>query len=118
MRQIASAIVLLSVITLIGSAQSPARDITLVQTGTGSIRGRVLAAGTDAPLRNARVQPTAAVGSVPAVFTDGEGRFVCTSLAAGQYRLCHQARLRHDEHWRSTFRRYRDTSGGRRPRHR
>jgi hypothetical protein len=37
--------------------------------------------------RHARVQTTAAVGSVPAVFTDAEGRFVIPSLAPGRYQL-------------------------------
>jgi hypothetical protein len=57
MRHIASVLVLLSVVTLMGDAQSPASDIpTLLQPGSllqpesGSIRGRVLGAGTDEPL--------------------------------------------------------------------
>jgi hypothetical protein len=87
MRQIALAVVLLSAVTLSEAAQSPARDNTPRQTGTGSIRGRVLAAGTGAPLRNARVQAMSAVGGVPAVFTDADGQFAILSLAAGQYRV-------------------------------
>jgi hypothetical protein len=87
MSYLALAVVLFSAVTLIASAQSPARDNTARQTGTGSIRGRVLAAGTAAPLRNARVQAMSTVGGAPAVFTDADGQFAILSLAAGQYRL-------------------------------
>ena len=86
-RSLASAIVLLGVVTLIGHAQAPARDVTPRPTGTGSIRGRVLAAGTDAPLRSARVQATAADQAAAPPFTDAEGRFVLSIPADGSSRL-------------------------------
>ena len=55
-------------------------------TGTGSIRGRVIADDGDEPLRKARVViggPT----SIPPGFTDDQGRFAFTKLPAGQYAL-------------------------------
>ncbi len=85
MSRIASAVVFLSAVTLIGHAQSPARDTAQPQTGNGIIRGRVLAAGTDAPLRNARVRVTSSIGAVPVALTDADGRFVVPSLVAGAY---------------------------------
>ena len=68
-------------------AQSPARDITPPQAATLSIRGRVLAAGTDAPLRSARVLATAANQAAAPAFTDAEGRFVFSIPADGSSRL-------------------------------
>lgn len=85
MSRIFPAVVLLSAVALIGRAQSPALDSAQQQAGTGIIRGRVLAAGTDGPLRNARVQITSSVGARPVVVTDADGRFVVPSLAAGPY---------------------------------
>lgn len=85
MSRIFPAVVLLTAVTLIGHAQSPARDIARQQTGTGAIRGRVLAAGADAPLRNARVQITSSVGALTVVLSDADGRFVVPSLVAGPY---------------------------------
>ena len=87
MKRITSTIVVLGAVARLAYAQPPPRDIALPQAGIGSIRGRVLAADNDAPLRSARVQITSAVGTVPAVFTDADGRFVFPSIAAGQYRL-------------------------------
>jgi hypothetical protein len=59
--------VFLSAIALTGQAQSP--------SGRVSLHGRVVAAETGAPLRNARVQPTTATQAVPPAFTDADGRF-------------------------------------------
>jgi hypothetical protein len=88
MRQIASVLVVLSVVTLMGYAQSPASDIpTLLRPGSGSIRGRVLGAGTDEPLRNARVQATTPNQPVPPAFTDADGRFVVSLPGGGSSRL-------------------------------
>src|SRR5258705_11386174 len=84
MIRIASAVVFLSAVTLMGQAPSPARDSAPQQTGGGSVSGRVLAADTDAPLRNARVQLTSSA-SLPVVATDADGRFIVSGLRAGQY---------------------------------
>jgi protocatechuate 3,4-dioxygenase beta subunit len=87
MRRVASTLLLLGSIVRVASAQPPPRGIAPQQTGIGSIRGRVLAADSDAPLRNARVQIASAAGAVPAVFTDADGRFVVSSIIAGRYRI-------------------------------
>jgi hypothetical protein len=90
MRRVASTIVpafLSGAVALLGYAQTPARDLRARQTGTGVIRGRILSAATDAPLRNSRVALTSGTGTIPAVFTDRDGRFSFTGLADGQYGL-------------------------------
>jgi Carboxypeptidase regulatory-like domain len=90
MRRVASAIVsafLSGAVALLGYAQTPSRDIRARQTGTGVIRGRILSATTDAPLRNSRVALTFGTGTITAVFTDRDGRFSFTRLAEGQYGL-------------------------------
>src|SRR6059036_935875 len=90
MSRTSTAVVLLIAVTLVGHAQSPPRAAAAPQTGTASVRGRVLAADTDAPLRNARVQITSlatGTGALPVVLTDADGRFVVPSVAAGQYRV-------------------------------
>src|SRR5438552_154586 len=77
---------LLSACALAAQSQPP-RDkprITGVN-GTGTISGRVVAAGTSDPVRKARVIAQADVGRIPPVFTDTDGRFVITGLAAARY---------------------------------
>ena len=89
-RCIASAIlfvVLYGVVTGAADAQAPAQNRLVTRTEAGSIRGRVLATGTDLPLRNARIQATSDVGSAQPVFTDADGRFVIASLVPGRYRV-------------------------------
>ena len=76
------ALALLAASASIGHAQAqagapPAR--------AGSIHGRVLAAGTKAPLRNARINVTLGAQSIGTVFTDDEGRFIVPSLGDGSY---------------------------------
>src|SRR5437660_1096629 len=64
MRRITSAVVLgILYGALIGDAQTPARDRPLPRRGTSSIRGRVLTAATEIPLRNVRVQATSDLGA-------------------------------------------------------
>ncbi|HMF99143.1 MAG TPA: carboxypeptidase-like regulatory domain-containing protein [Vicinamibacterales bacterium] len=67
----------------------PPRDQPRTQTqpaGTSVIRGRVLAAATHDPIRNARV---AATGDRewPPVLTDAEGRFTIAGLAPGEFEV-------------------------------
>lgn len=76
---------------LTSHAQSPPpRDSvtstpTPAPTGTGRISGRVVAAESGDPLRNARVVLSPATIEGPLVLTDGEGRFAFTALPAGTY---------------------------------
>ena len=84
-RRLAMAIALLGAVVLHGQTTgSPIASAA----GTGSIRGRVLAAETDTPLRNARVELEDDARRVAAtVLADREGRFAITSIGAGMYRL-------------------------------
>jgi protocatechuate 3,4-dioxygenase beta subunit len=82
MRLPASAIVLLSAVALHGQTPGPS------SVSTGSIRGRALAAATNAPLRNARIElENAARNVVSTVLADDEGRFTLTGISAGVYTL-------------------------------
>src|SRR5919198_3229268 len=91
MRRAASLFVLLSAAPLHAQPPPPPPPLhdasqTRPLTGTGTIRGRVIADNGNEPLRKARVVvggPT----SVPPAFTDDEGRFAFTKLPAGQYAL-------------------------------
>lgn len=64
--------------------QLPARDSSVPQTGTSVVRGRVVSASTGEPLRKARVSLSSVTDPV---FTDNEGGFAFTNLAAGRYTL-------------------------------
>src|SRR6266850_513993 len=81
----APAIVLLSEVMLSSHPQPPARDLPAQKdSGTAIIRGRVVAADSGVPLRNARVA-LGAISNIPPVFTANDGRFVFAGLAAGHY---------------------------------
>ena len=70
--------------------QMPPRDgaPTDVPTGTGRIRGRVVAADTGAPLRRAQVRISApAVRVNRSATTDAEGRYEFPELPAGRYNV-------------------------------
>ena len=87
MRRMAAAIVLLSDVVLSGHPQLPPRDSsTATQSGTATIRGRVVAADTQEPLRNARVA-LGGISSVQPVFTGDDGRFLFSNLPSGKYTL-------------------------------
>jgi hypothetical protein len=90
MRRVAAAIVLgvlFGPVALVGQPPPPPpppRDDSPASPRTGTIRGRVLAADTGDPIRNARV----ALNDdehVAAVLTDGDGRFALTAIAAGRH---------------------------------
>jgi hypothetical protein len=88
MWRMAAAIVLLSEVILSGHPQPPARDRppSPAAANTASVRGRVVAADTREPLRNARVS-LAGSSRVPPVFTDDDGRFAFTDLSPGRYAI-------------------------------
>lgn len=69
-------------------AQNPGRDTSPASQQTATIRGRVLIAGSDIPIRKARI--TLAPDTPPAVdsvYTDNDGRFVFTNLAPRRYMI-------------------------------
>ena len=70
----------------------PPRDVAGPARGTGTIRGRVVAADTGQPLRRARVTLANLLSpfppfekTVPRTLTDDDGRFALTNIAAGSY---------------------------------
>jgi carboxypeptidase family protein len=70
------------------AGQAPQRDKAVAKTGTGGIKGRVVAADSGAAIRRAKVSldtgnPLESRGTT----TDLEGRYEFTELAAGQYRV-------------------------------
>jgi hypothetical protein len=72
-------------------ATPPQRDqLPVRQTGNGVIRGRVIAADTNNPLRRAQIQllpMTAEVQEPRSTTTDDDGRYEFTQLLAGRYGL-------------------------------
>jgi len=82
--RLASAIVLLSAVALQGQTQRPPYA---PRVGTASLRGRVIAAANDSPLRNARVELQLDNRPFSIVLTDADGRFTAAALPAGSYIL-------------------------------
>jgi hypothetical protein len=70
------------------TGQAPQRDRPVAKTGTGAIKGRIVAADSGTPIRRAKVSletgnPLESRGTT----TDLDGRYEFTELAAGQYRV-------------------------------
>jgi Carboxypeptidase regulatory-like domain len=92
MRRATALILVLVTTVVIGGYQPPPPppppDPTLVQPGTAVIRGRVVAASTGDPLRNARVAILGTANTVVRpVLTDGDGRFALTRVPAGAHQI-------------------------------
>jgi carboxypeptidase family protein len=67
---------------------APARDTSQAKTGTAVIRGRVLAADTQQPLRKALVRISASeLREMRVTATDGDGKYEFTELPAGRYSI-------------------------------
>jgi hypothetical protein len=67
-------------------SQPPARDTPVPVHGTGTIRGRVVEAGSGRPLSRVEIRASGSTpASAAAALTDGEGRYELTELAAGSY---------------------------------
>ncbi len=81
-------LVLVSTRVIGGYQPPPPPDTTLTQPGTAVIRGRVLAASTGDPLRNARVAILGTANTeVHPVLTDADGRFALTRVPAGAHQI-------------------------------
>ena len=61
-----------------------------VKTGTGRIRGRIVAADSGVPVRRAQVRITGNELAMKTSLTDGEGRFEFRDLPAGRFTLTAQ----------------------------
>ena len=92
MGRVTALILVLVSTTVIGGYQPPPPppppDTTLTQPGTAVIRGRVLAASSGDPLRNARVAILGTANTVVhPVLTDADGRFALTRVPAGAHQI-------------------------------
>jgi hypothetical protein len=67
-------------------ASQPARDNVVVRSGTAVIKGRVVEAGSNRPVRRVRVHATStALRDGRTAYTDGDGRYELSALPAGHY---------------------------------
>jgi len=79
---------LAAVLVAVAAVHEPAaqRDLRAEPAETASIRGRVLIADSDVPVRNARVSLSAEAGSAhDTVYTNSEGQFAFAGVAPGRY---------------------------------
>ena len=70
-----------------GPGRGPVRDPRQEPTGTGVIRGRIVAADTSTPIRRAQVRATSGGGRGRLVSTDTEGRFELRDMPAGRWEI-------------------------------
>jgi Carboxypeptidase regulatory-like domain len=67
-------------------SSQPARDIVVVHTGTAVIKGRVVEAASNQPVRRVRVHAAStALRDGRTAYTDGDGRYELKALPAGHY---------------------------------
>jgi hypothetical protein len=88
MRRALALIACLGALAPILVAHNPSRDTSQPsqQTATTTIRGRVLIAGSDLPVRKARITLAPDAGpSVDPIYADNEGRFVFTNVTPRRY---------------------------------
>lgn len=89
MRRVAATLLLVMIAGAIAPAfrgQAPPRDAPSTKPTTAILRGRVIAAGTDIPVRKARVTLTAESGApIDPTYSDAEGRFEFDSVRPGRY---------------------------------
>ena len=87
-RMLAGACLLLASVPLIAQSQQPTRDKATPKAGTAAIKGRVLAAGTNTPIRRATVSlqtPNPLDGYTTS--TDLQGGYEFAELPSGEYRV-------------------------------
>lgn len=89
MARASALIVVLSAATLTIYAQTPSRDApppSQQTAATATIRGRVMIAGTDVPVRKARVTLATDTGaSAEPIYADNDGRFEFLGVKPGRY---------------------------------
>jgi len=68
------------------SSSQPARDSVVVHSGTAVIKGRVVEAAGNQPIRRARVHAAStALRDGRTAYTDADGRYELNALPAGRY---------------------------------
>lgn len=81
------AVVIVGAALTVLRAQVPARDVPVLPSATGAVRGRVIADARE-PIRKARVDLVASTGDRrDPVYADSDGRFAFTGVPAGRYTL-------------------------------
>src|SRR4051812_22836730 len=90
MKRAAALLVLLGAVAPTSRAQTPvSRDAPTASRpveGHATIRGRVVAAGSNIPVRKARIILTPDAGSsLDPIYADNDGRFAATNLVPGRY---------------------------------
>src|ERR1043166_2228741 len=86
-RTVAATAALLVIVTVAMHAQSTAPEPSRQRPAARVVRGRVLASGSDVPLRHARVQAKTGDRVLASVLTDAEGAFAASIPAAGATHL-------------------------------
>jgi hypothetical protein len=76
-------------------SSQPARDSVVVHPGTAVIKGRVVEAASNQPVRRVRVHAAStALRDGRTAYTDGDGRYELKALPAGHYTVLRRIRDR------------------------